>query len=142
MKNTVKQIDEILEALGRDKISNLTGDQLSRAIGELSIQNVYLGQLVAEAEYLYSEATNFRKYKEADECLVLSRDNPVTRAKLMAEIEIRQYRDDESKTLSEYRKLKNKHQDVANIISVMQSRIRHLENEARETRFVDNNSNS
>lgn len=130
----IEQIDEIISTLERKSIQQWTGDNISRAISRLAILKVRLGELVAEAEYQSANAYNNRKYLEAEYGLEFSRDNPVSKAQMMAEKANEENRGAEAKALRDFKLMKNKYMDVGDLITTLQSRLRYLENEKREAK--------
>lgn len=135
MNNTVKQVDKIVEALESRKMENWKGDEISRAISELAVLKVRLGELVADAEFMYQSAYNARKYNHADNSLRHSQDNTISKAKELAELGNKENRRAESETLRDYRYLRNKYEDIGTLIMTLQSRLKYLRDEKVESNY-------
>lgn len=124
-----KQIKTIREQLESREVTMWTPDQLSRAMTKLAILNMTLGEMVIDALGVYRDKETQRKVGLAQLELELSKDMSMTAARTQAQVRGMELYEQENRAEYEYKLLSTLYRDTESLISVLQSRLRHLGNE-------------
>lgn len=124
-----KQIKTIRKQLESREVTMWTPDQLSRAMTKLAILNMTLGEMVIDALGVYRDKETQRKVGLAQLELELSKDMSMTAARTQAQVKGLELYEQENRAEYEYKLLSTLYRDTESLISVLQSRLRHLGNE-------------
>lgn len=124
-----EHIMKIRDDLSKKKIEAWTPDQLSRAMTKLALLNMTLGGMVMDLYGRYKDKEMQRKVGVANLELELSKDNPMTVARTMAQVKGVELYEQENEAEHDYKILNALYRDTESLISVLQSRLRHLGNE-------------
>ena len=145
MNDVVAEIKVITQSLVTKRIAQWTGDEISRALSDLAVLRVNLGQVMADAVAKYDFSYLHRKVRYASEW------NP-TKQHLQAlggKATVSDIESELQKSLIEEFQLEieNKHfgetlrilyDSTGTLISALQSRLNMLKQERRETRHYNN----
>lgn len=129
MMEVAKQIKTIRKQLESREVTMWTPDQLSRAMTKLAILNMTLGEMVIDALGVYRDKETQRKVGLAQLELELSKDMSMTAARTQAQVKGLELYEQENRAEYEYKLLSTLYRDTESLISVLQSRLRHLGNE-------------
>lgn len=124
----IQEILEIREQFNSRKVSSWTGEELSRIAVRLSTLNSYLGELCAEATYIYNKAYIFRKFKYLSEFkrLRIETDKKIGEAENEALTTTKEDMENEAERQYQADLLKSLHDDIDNLIRQLQSRASEL----------------
>lgn len=128
------QVLSIRDAIMKQGIEHFGGDALSRAASKLAVYLVNIGQMAADAALKSNYAYAYRKFRFATDYKGMRKIlNSVKDAEMTAQEATQKEVIEEIEAQYEADVLKSFYQDIERLITVIQTRLRVLENERART---------